>query len=115
MRVINRARVIFLIRRQPGLTRADLSRLSGLSKATVSNHVGELLEAGLLYEDHGNGSHPRKAGLRLNRAAGIALGIELSPEECRGVVTDTGIAPATRQALEALGIEVLLASPEEAA
>jgi len=31
------------------------------------------------------------------------------------VVTDTGIAPATRQALEALGIEVLLASPEEAA
>lgn len=31
------------------------------------------------------------------------------------VVTDTGIAPATRQALEALDIEVLLASPEEAA
>lgn len=31
------------------------------------------------------------------------------------VVTDTGIAPATRQALEALGIEVLLASPEEVA
>lgn len=31
------------------------------------------------------------------------------------VVTDTGIAPAVRQALESQGIEVLLASPEEAA
>lgn len=31
------------------------------------------------------------------------------------VVTDTGLAPAIRQALEAQGVEVLLASPEEAA
>lgn len=31
------------------------------------------------------------------------------------VVTDTGIAPAVRQALESQGVEVLLASPEEAA
>jgi len=119
MRVINRARVIFLIRRQPGLTRADLSRLSGLSKATVSNHVGELLEAGLLYEDHGNGSHPRKAGLRLNRDAGIAVGIELSPEECRGVVTDTGIRPLRRaqRRLNSTGVEetteVLLSMVQE--
>lgn len=31
------------------------------------------------------------------------------------VVTDTGITPAVRQALESQGVEVLLASPEEAA
>lgn len=31
------------------------------------------------------------------------------------VVTDTGLAPEVRQALEAQGVEVLLASPEEAA
>jgi predicted NBD/HSP70 family sugar kinase len=93
MRVINRARVLFLVRRQPGLTRADLSRLTGLSKATVSNHVAELLEASLLYEDQKGGSRMRNTGLHLNRDAGLALGIELSPDECRGVLSDAGIRP----------------------
>jgi predicted NBD/HSP70 family sugar kinase len=94
IRAINRARIIALIRRNSGLTRVDVSRISGLSKGTVSNHITELLNEGLLYED--SEKRQRKTGLFLNRKAGVAVGIELSPNECRGVVTDMGIKPLKR-------------------
>ena len=81
MRVINRARVLLLIRRQPGLPRAEISRLTGLSKATVSDHISEMLQAGLLHQDLGAKGQQRNAGLHINRAAGVAVGIELGPEE----------------------------------
>ncbi len=93
MRVINRARLVFLVRRQPGLTRVELSRITNLSKGTVSNHVSELLDAGLLYEDQKHGSRQRNIGLHLNRDAGVAIGIELAPDECRGILTDASIRP----------------------
>jgi predicted NBD/HSP70 family sugar kinase len=96
IRAINRARIISLIRRRPGVTRADLSRLSGLSKGTVSNHVAELLDKGFLHQDHQHDKRRRKTGLWVNRNAGFAIGIELSPEECRGVLTDAGISPLKR-------------------
>ncbi len=91
VRAINRARIISLVRRYPGLTRTDLSRLSGLSKATVSTLVTELLSEGLLYEDSKDGGRQRKTSLRLNREAGVAVGFELSPGECRGIVTDMSV------------------------
>lgn len=84
---INRARIISLIRRRPGSTRTELARLSGLSKGTISNHVAELLDEGMLYEDQ-SGGRQRNIGLRLNRDAGRAIGVELWPGECRGVLTD---------------------------
>jgi predicted NBD/HSP70 family sugar kinase len=98
MRVINRARLMFLVRRQPGLTRAELSRITGLSKGTVSDHISGLLDAGLLYEDQGNGSRQRNTGLHLNRDAGIAVGVELAPDQIRGILTDASIRPLRRAA-----------------
>lgn len=96
IRAINRARIISLIRRQPGLTRAKLSRITGLSKGTISNHVAELLQEGLLYETDSRQTRRRKIGLRLSRNAGLAIGIELAPGEIRGVMTDIGIRPLKR-------------------
>lgn len=93
IRAINRARLILLIRRQPGLTRTDLSRLSGLSKGAISNHVAELLAEGILYERDGAADRQRNSGLWLNRHAGVAVGIELSAGECRGVLTDAEVRP----------------------
>ncbi len=87
IRAINRARIISLVRRRPRVTRADLSRRTGLSKGTVSNLVAELLSEGVLSEESGSGRR-RNAGLWLNGRAGLAVGIELSPDECRAVVTD---------------------------
>ena len=91
IRGINRARLISLIRRRPGLTRTALSLASGLSKATVSTLVAELLAEGFLFEDDAEGSRQRNTNLYLNRKAGVAVGIELSAEECRGVLTDMSI------------------------
>jgi len=96
IRAINRARIVSLIRRQPGMTRAELSRVSRLSKGTVSNLVGELLAEGFLYEDHGEGKRQRNAGLWLNRNGGLAIGFELSPGECRGMLSDMEINPLRR-------------------
>ncbi len=93
IRAINRARLILLIRRQPGLTRTDLSRLTGLSKGAISNHVTELLAEGLLYEKDGMADRQRNSALWLNRNAGYAVGIELAADECRGVLTDAEIRP----------------------
>lgn len=93
IRAINRARLILLIRRQPGLTRTDLSRLSGLSKGAISNHTAELLAEGILYEKDGAADRQRNSGLWLNRHVGVAVGIELSAGECRGVLTDAEIRP----------------------
>jgi predicted NBD/HSP70 family sugar kinase len=93
IRAINRARLLFLIRRQPGLTRTDLSRLTGLSKGAISNHVAELLDEGMLYEKEALGDRQRNSALWLNRNAGVAVGIELAADECRGVLTDAEIRP----------------------
>jgi len=107
IRAINRARIISLIRRHSGLTRAELCQLSGLSKGTISNHVAELLAEGLLYEDGGQEGRRRKRGLWLNRDAGRAVGIELAPEECRGVLTDMEVRPLkrTHRRLSSTGVE----------
>jgi predicted NBD/HSP70 family sugar kinase len=93
IRAINRARLILSIRRLPGLTRTDLSRLTGLSKGAVSNHVAELLADGLLYEKDGAADRQRNSALWLNRNAGYAVGIELAADQCRGVLTDAEIRP----------------------
>jgi glucokinase-like ROK family protein len=87
-RGINRARIISLIRTQPGLTRTDISKQSGLSKGTISKHVEELLNEGLLYEKSPGESRQRNTKLWLNRNAGYAVGLELSVDGCRGILTD---------------------------
>jgi len=88
VRSINRARIISLIRRSPGIMRADLSRLTGLSKGTISALVENLLTEGFLFEDSANGMRERKLGLHLNRETGVAIGFEIWAEECRAIVTD---------------------------
>ena len=107
IRAINRARIISLVRRNPGSTRVDLSRLSGLSKGTVSNHVAEMLDEGLLYEDRQWDEQQRGTGLWLNRDAGLAGGIELSSDEIRGVLTNVGINPLRngQRRLRSTGVE----------
>jgi len=88
VRSINRARIISLVRRYPSLMRVDLSRMSGLSKATVSSLVDELVSQGFLFEDNQSGARQRRAGIRLNRDAGVAVGFEVAPGEVSGLVTD---------------------------
>ncbi|MEN6479031.1 MAG: ROK family transcriptional regulator [Anaerolineales bacterium] len=88
IRVINRKRVLTLILYRPGLTRTALAEACGLSNATVSSLVAELLEEGVLHEHDEGGRLQRNRTLWLNRNAGCAIGIELSPRHCRAVLAD---------------------------
>ena len=47
---MNRLRVIEMLYRQPGSSRNDLARWTGLSRATVSTLVEELGDAGIVEE-----------------------------------------------------------------
>lgn len=97
VRAINRARIISLIRRNPGIIRADLARLSGLSRATVSALVDEIIAKGFLYEDSEHGTRQRRLGLYINRDAGVAVGLDFRPGECHGIVTDLSMRTLDRQ------------------
>ena len=48
---INRMALVRLVRGQPGLSRAELSTATGLTKSTVSLLVQELIDDGWLCED----------------------------------------------------------------
>jgi len=79
-----------LIAAQAGLSRADIARLTGMARSTVSEHVQPLLEAGLLSEQrasYGGRGRP-SVGLTLNAAAGVVLVADLGITHVRLVVTD---------------------------
>jgi predicted NBD/HSP70 family sugar kinase len=101
IRVINRKRVLTLILYRPGLTRTELAEACGLSAATVSSLVAELLDEGILREHDSGGRLQRNRTLWLNRNAGCAVGIELSPRHCRAVLVDMemNVARRTERAL----------------
>ena len=62
---------------QPGspVTQADLARITGLAPATVSNIVRDLASAGLVDTEPGSGR--RGTSVRLSRAAGVVVGIDV--------------------------------------
>jgi glucokinase len=55
-----------------------------------------MIEAGVLYAIRDQEGQQRNVGLKLNREAGRTLGIELSSEGCRGVLTDVDVRPLKR-------------------
>lgn len=94
-----------LLRTRGALTRADLARSLGLSRATVSNVVTALYHQGLVVETQGTDTPvlPRQgrpgALLRLNPSAGVAVGIDFDHTHIRVVVADlahTVLAEDTR-------------------
>jgi N-acetylglucosamine repressor len=89
---INQLRILNLLRLQPGISRSEIVRLTGLSKATVSTIITEFIADGLVYED-GAAMQIASAGrrpvkLRLNGQIRLAIGVELTGSECVAVLTD---------------------------
>lgn len=99
LRDANRIAVVQLVRDRGPLSRADLARLSGLSPSTVTAITADLLAEGLLVEDpqagtDGQASVGRPATpLRLDPAAGHAVGIKLGPDTLIATVTDLDAEP----------------------
>jgi predicted NBD/HSP70 family sugar kinase len=75
-------------------TRAELVALTGLSRPTVVAGLAELAAAGLVTEQVGATTRPLggrpAAVVRLTRAAGVALGVDIGRRHVRVAVADLG-------------------------
>jgi predicted NBD/HSP70 family sugar kinase len=89
----NRKRVIDALRERGVASRAELARITGLSRSTISTIVGDLLESGLAGERDGQRAGETHAGrppvmISLNGSAGLALGIDFGHRHLRVAVSD---------------------------
>jgi len=89
----NRKRVIDALRERGVASRAELARITGLSRSTVSTIVADLLESGLAGERDGQPEGEAHAGrppvmVSLNSSAGLALGIDFGHRHLRVAVSD---------------------------
>ncbi|MBI2683926.1 MAG: ROK family transcriptional regulator [Actinobacteria bacterium] len=127
LREQNRRLIVESLRRSGIVSRADIARLTGLSRSTVSSVVADLLSGGLVREmEPAAGAAAQSGGrpaipLVLEPSAGVALGISLSRKRLRVGLSDFGhailaerSAPISGLADEDAAIE-LVASEVEAA
>jgi predicted NBD/HSP70 family sugar kinase len=92
IRELNRYRLLEELRRADVADRAELARLTGLSRATVSALVSEFLASGALTEAPdpvGTGAPGRPSSqLRLNPRAAAVLGVDFGHRHVRVAVAD---------------------------
>jgi predicted NBD/HSP70 family sugar kinase len=93
----NRRRVVEELQRRGTASRADLARITGLSRSTVSSLVGELQDSGLVVETAataGDGDGRAQAQgrppvlLTLDRTAGAVVGIDFGHVDVHVAVAD---------------------------
>jgi predicted NBD/HSP70 family sugar kinase len=87
---INKAIVFKAIKIRGPVSRAQISKQTGLNKATISTMVSELLDASFIDEiGEGESSGGRKpVMLYFNQHAGYAIGIDLGVNYILGILTD---------------------------
>lgn len=90
----NTRRVAEVLRTHGPRTRAELTVLTGLSRPTVATGLTELASAGLVEEELKPSAGPtggRPASVvRLSRAAGLAVGLDIGRRHVRVAVADLG-------------------------
>lgn len=92
---INRSIILGKIIEHGMISRADLSKITGLNKATISVQVANLLDEDLIYEttqEH-NVVGRRPIMLSINHDAGYVLGIDLDDRNIQFTVSDLGGNP----------------------
>ncbi|HEX6391140.1 MAG TPA: ROK family transcriptional regulator, partial [Solirubrobacteraceae bacterium] len=91
LRERNRALVLDALRGHGRTSRAELARVTGLSRTTVSGLVNDLIQRGLIVE-HGaaSGSQPGRPGvlLSLDPSAGTALAVDFGHTHLRVAIAD---------------------------
>jgi glucokinase-like ROK family protein len=95
LRELNRGRVVDVLRDRGRASRADIARVTGLSRSTVSTIVAGLIEAGLIIEQeeatgvaHGQHGGRPPVLLSLDKSAGVALGVDFGHTHLRVAVSD---------------------------
>ena len=111
LRERNRRQLLDALRRRGSASRADLARITGLSRSTVSTLVSDLQSHGLVIEQEGRagsesdgeGRAPQQGRpptlLTLDRSAGLVLGIDFGHEIVHVAIADlsrTILAERTR-------------------
>lgn len=87
---INRSLILEKIIEHRAISRASLSKLTGLNKATISDQISDLLEEELIFETR---AEQRNVGRRplllsINKTAGYLLGIDFNYKNIQFLVTD---------------------------
>lgn len=99
---INRGLILSKIIEQGVVSRAELSKITGLNKATISVQVADLLSEKLIYEtqlEH-NVVGRRPIMLSINPSAGYVLGIDLDYKHIQYIVSDLGGQPVYTHSIQ---------------
>jgi len=91
LRQANERLLLDSIRRRPGISRAEIARLTGFSRTSVTFVVNRLIGKGLVQEQKSEG--PSQTGrppseLRLVSDAMMSVGVEIARPSCRVVLVD---------------------------
>jgi len=86
----NQAVVLDLIRREPGQSRADLQRTSGLASQTISNITRRLIDAEMIREEEPSDSARGRPSIPLvvNGDGAFAVGVHIDPARLTIVLLD---------------------------
>jgi len=94
LRQVGRLRVLEALYRLPGTARTELVRVTGLSRATVSSVVDELIRSGMVVEfEELSDTRPVTTGrppvlLTLSQSAAFAIGLDFGHDHIRVAVCD---------------------------
>ena len=94
---INRRLIISKIIEAGMISRADLSKITKLTRATISVQVADLLEEELIVESHQehNSVGRKPIMLSINLKAGYALGVDLDHRHVTFTLSDLGGNPVS--------------------
>jgi len=88
LREANRGRIVDAVKKHGGLTQVELAGTTGLSPATVSNIVKELVGVGTLHTAPSTRSGRRAQYVTLAHALGLVVGVHFSTRHMRIALTD---------------------------
>lgn len=97
------ARIARVLRQRGTLSQAEIARLTGLAKSTVSEAVAELralgvvVDAGTTREPAGAGQGRRGVGVMLSPRAGTCIGIDFGFRAIRAIAADVSHAVIARR------------------
>ncbi|MDR1853143.1 MAG: ROK family transcriptional regulator [Propionibacteriaceae bacterium] len=99
LREANRARIVDSIKRLGAMTQVELSDLTGLSPATVSIIVNELVASGIVTTSHVTRSGRRALQVELSRGLGLVAGLHFSTRTLRVTLGDASGNVVSQQRL----------------
>lgn len=99
MREANRARIVDAVKRHGGLTQVELAAATGVSTATVSTIVRELLAAGVVETHSTSRSGRRATRVTMARQLGLVAGVQVGPRALRVALSDLALDVVADQVL----------------